>query len=317
MHFATHVLKISWKVLFNMTFPTNSIYVCILPNMCWKSPERSCSLWPFQPPCKLQEETPVHFDLYNIPGPLNRRDIADLPLFRTLLAICQKFWEPSFWEAMKFLFCNHWTFAMITSLSELYFRFRRFILMAQTKKKISIKYGSSTSSWKPWRLVRLDLILSMSDIYINFNLHPLTNFTSSSRSTEFKDIIPWNISQMITKTVPIITRIGISYAMKWGIPMWIWWKVNENWETTWLKLPNRGKFIVEQIIASKEINESNPIWDLSSKVNHLSKFIWDDLIKIITEFTRSITSSRIGKPVLMMDIKVSKARNIRQMGRLR
>ena len=55
--------------------------------------------------------------------------------------------------------------------------------------------------------VRLDLILTMSDIYINFNLNALTKFTSSSRSTEFKGIIPWNISQMITKTVPISTSI--------------------------------------------------------------------------------------------------------------
>ena len=30
-----------------------------------------------------------------------------------------------------------------------------------------------------------DLILMMRDIYINSNLNPLTNFTSSSRSTEF------------------------------------------------------------------------------------------------------------------------------------
>ena len=37
----------------------------------------------------------------------------------------------------------------------------------------------------------------MRDIYINPNLNPLTKFISSSRSTEFKDILPWNISQMI------------------------------------------------------------------------------------------------------------------------
>ena len=46
----------------------------------------------------------------------------------------------------------------------------------------------------------------------------------------------------------------------------------------------------------------------SRKVNHLSKVISDR--KIITEFTRSINSTRIGKPVLMMDIKVSKDKNI-------
>ena len=46
------------------------------------------------------------------------------------------------------------------------------------------------------------------------------------------------------------------------------------------------------------------VWDLSRKGNHLSKVIRDR--KIMTEFTRSICFTRIGKPVLMMDIKVSK-----------
>ena len=32
----------------------------------------------------------------NTSGPLNRGGIADLPLFRTILAICQKSREPSF-----------------------------------------------------------------------------------------------------------------------------------------------------------------------------------------------------------------------------
>ena len=51
------------------------------------------------------------------------------------------------------------------------------------------------------------------------------------------------------------------------------------------------------------------VWDLHRKVNHLSKVICDR--KIITEFTRLISSTRIGKPVLMMDIKVSKDKNSR------
>ena len=59
----------------------------------------------------------------------------------------------------------------------------------------------------------------MRDIYINFNSNPLTKFTSSSRSTVFKDILPWNITQMITKTISNSTRIVISYAMKWGKSM--------------------------------------------------------------------------------------------------
>ena len=36
----------------------------------------------------------------NTSWPLNRRGIADLPLLRTLLAICQKSQEPSFCEVM-------------------------------------------------------------------------------------------------------------------------------------------------------------------------------------------------------------------------
>ena len=49
-------------------------------------------------------------------------------------------------------------FATITSLSELYFRFGRFNLLVQTKKVISVYYANSTSSRKPWRWMRLDLI---------------------------------------------------------------------------------------------------------------------------------------------------------------
>ena len=36
--------------------------------------------------------------------------------------------------------------------------------------------------------------ISMRDIYINSNLNPLKKFPSSTRSTYFKDILPWNIS---------------------------------------------------------------------------------------------------------------------------
>ena len=154
---------------------------------------------------------------------LNRAGIVELPLLSTLLAIYQKSREPSLWEVMNsFLisigkfgsFKN--PFAVITSLSELYFRFRRFILLVQMKKLISINYGSSTSCWKPWRWVRLDLILSMRDI--NSKLNSPTKFTSSSRSTEFKDILPCIISQIIKNT------------------LWIWWKVNKNWDSNMVRI---------------------------------------------------------------------------------
>ena len=57
----------------------------------------------------------------------------------------------------------------------------------------------------------------MRDMYVNSSLNPHTKFTSSSRSIEFKVILPLSISKMITKTIPISTRIVISYTMKQGI----------------------------------------------------------------------------------------------------
>ena len=122
-------------------------------------------------------------------------------------------------------------FAKITSLPALYFRFG----FIRWQKVISMNCGSNTSSWKLWRWVRLDLILSMRNIYISSYLNPFTKCTSSSRSTEFKDL-PWNISQMITKIVPISMRIFISNAIKWDIPLLVWWKVNANWDNNMIRI---------------------------------------------------------------------------------
>ena len=91
---------------------------------------------------------------------LNRKGIASLPLLKTLLAIRQKSWEPSFFEVMdSFVWLAN--ASLVTSrallqrlLACLSFALRRFILLLQ-KKMISMNYGCSTSCWKPWRWVRL------------------------------------------------------------------------------------------------------------------------------------------------------------------
>ena len=69
------------------------------------------------------------------------RRYSRLPLRKTLSAIHQKSWEPSFWEAIDSFFsslCKFGSlknpFATISSLCELYFRFRLFIFLVQTKK---------------------------------------------------------------------------------------------------------------------------------------------------------------------------------------
>ena len=81
---------------------------------------------------------------------LNTGGVADSSLLRTLLAIHQKYQEPSdrifcFISICKFgSFKN--PFAMINGLSELYVTFRSFILLVETKKVISMNYGSWTRS---------------------------------------------------------------------------------------------------------------------------------------------------------------------------
>ena len=91
-------------------------------------------------------------------------------------------------------------------------------------------------------------------IYINSNLNPLKKFTSSSRSTKFKDILSGNISQMITKPIPISPRT-VKLCDETGHPLKNEGKSMET-ETT-SKLPIGGKAIAEQILASEEINKSN------------------------------------------------------------
>ena len=153
----------------------------------------------------------------NTSGPLNRVDIADLTLLRK--ALCRKSREPRFLEVMDSNFISigkfgnlKSTFATVVSLSELYFRFRRFFLLVQTKKRSLWTMAAAQAAknheeeWgSTWYY---------GEEYIHeFQPDLPKKFTSSNRSTEFKNILPWNISQMITKTVPISTRIVISYAI--------------------------------------------------------------------------------------------------------
>ena len=109
-------------------------------------------------------------------------------------------------------------------------------------------------------------------------------------------------------------RIVKNYTMKQGIPFWVWQKSMETEATTWLEFSNWGKAIVEQIPASEDRNKSKRVGlrvtvrDLSRKINHLSKIIWEK--KIIRKFTRSIISTRLAQPVLIVDVEVSKDKHI-------
>ena len=117
---------------------------------------------------------------------------------------------------------------------------------------------------------------SMRDVCINSNLNPPTKLTSSSRSTDLKDILPWKISQMITKTIPISMRIVKSNEMRWDILLWNLWKSMETETTTWSEFPNGRKAIVEQILASEERNKSKRagLWESQSGIRVGKLTIW-------------------------------------------
>ena len=135
-----------------------------------------------------------------------------------------------------------------------------------------MNYGSSTTCWKPWRWVRL----SMRDKYTNSNLNPLTKFTSSSRSTAFKDILPWNISQMIMKTIPISMRIVISCAMKQGILFWIWWKVNGTWDNNMIRISQwrQSHWRTNTSVRKRNKSKRAGLWESQSGIHVKKLIIW-------------------------------------------
>ena len=245
---------------------------------------------------------------------------ADLLLLGTLLSICQKSQKPSFWEVIDSIIsvCKFGSFknpfSTIINLSERCFRFR-FILLLQRKKVISMNYGSNTRSWKSWRWERLYLILLVRDIYINFNLNLLTKITSSNRRTEWVwRYPPMDHLSSDHKESPNQQENSHKKCNELGKPIVNDGKSKETETTTWSEFPNGGKAIIEQILASEEINESRRaglriiVWYLSRKANHLSKVVWER--KTITELTISISSARIGKWVFVVDVKVSKDKHI-------
>ena len=85
-------------------------------------------------------------------------------------------------------FCNHVNFTLESEDLPFLFKWKKWFLwtMATAQHK----------QLKTMEMSELHLILSMRDIYISSNQNPLTKFTSSSRSTKFKDVLPWNISQL-------------------------------------------------------------------------------------------------------------------------
>ena len=110
-------------------------------------------------------------------------------------------------------------------LAYLNFTLDSIFLLVQTERVNSVNYGNSTSSWKPWRLVKID------EGYIHqFQPEP------THKIHNFKGIFPWNISQTIINNISTNTRIVGSYAIKRSILFWICWRANGNWDSNMIRI---------------------------------------------------------------------------------
>ena len=107
-------------------------------------------------------------------------------------------------------------FATITSLSELYFRFRRLFCW----------YKQKTAFYELWHQCKQLKTMEMSEVrpdiynegwYGNSNLNSSQNSLTAAEALSLK-ISSHGTSLKWSRTIPITTRIIISYAMKQGIP---------------------------------------------------------------------------------------------------
>ena len=115
--------------------------------------------------------------------------------------------------------------------------YQHVLTLLQIQKIYLFGTNGKTDFYDLWQQHKQLKTMEMSDawLYVFYELYIhqlqqilLTKFTTSSRSTKFKDILLLNNSHIITKTNRISMRIVKSYAMKWGIPLRIGWKVHGN-----------------------------------------------------------------------------------------
>ena len=151
---------------------------------------------------------------------LNREDKTDLSLLRKLLVICQKSCKLSFWKVTDSL---SYSKKQVWLLQELFFnKYLPAWTSVYLKKIYSVGENERSHLYKQWQQhkqlktmeMMLDLIFTMRDVCISSNLDQLTKF---HRTTKFKDIALWNISQMIKKAVPINT--GVCPFVSEGVSM--------------------------------------------------------------------------------------------------
>ena len=165
-------------------------------------------------------------------------------MLRTVLVVLygQKFEVLRFWKLMySFVLLAYESLAASRTLSQ---RLLACLNFSLDSEDLSFWYKKN-DFYELWQQHKQLKIMEMSetwpDTFDEVHIHHFQpestpKFTSSSRSPEFKDILPWNISQIIMKTIPISTRIVTKNVMKRGIALWMWCKVKVNWDDNTIRV---------------------------------------------------------------------------------
>ena len=111
-------------------------------------------------------------------------------------------------------------FAMLTSLSELNFTFRRFTLLVKMKEVKTMTAAQATENHgDDWGLTW----------YLQWGI--------------YTSIPTWNHSQNSLAAAEALT---LSYAMKQGTLFWFFWKVNGNWDNNMIRISQWKEAIIKQ-----------------------------------------------------------------------
>ena len=98
----------------------------------------------------------------NNSGPLNRAGILDLPLLRTLVIICQKSREPSFWEVINpFDFIAYASSAASRTLLQLLLAFLNFTLDSED---CSVGANKKCNFYELWQQHKQLKTMEMSEV---------------------------------------------------------------------------------------------------------------------------------------------------------
>ena len=223
----------------------------------------------------------------NTSGPLFRGGIPNVPSLRTLLAIRQEFRELSFWEVM-----HSFVLLAYSSLAASRTRLQRVLACLNfTLGSEDLFCWYKRKTWFLWTMAAAQAAENHGDDrglvrYFRWGIYTsiltLTysqdRFTNSSRSTEFKDILPWDIFEMITKIILSSTRIVLSNVMKLSIPLWIWWKVSGNWSNSMVRISQWRESqcrTITSIRGKEHIQKSRTVrWESQSGIRVGKITIW-------------------------------------------